>query len=58
MQVLGEYWPVGGEYSVIAVAEADSVAPILATIAAWEDVLKVTVTPALTPEEGLRLAEA
>lgn len=57
MQVLAEYWPVGGEYSVITVAEADSVAPILAAITAWEDVFTFTVTPALSAEEGLRLAE-
>jgi hypothetical protein len=57
MQVVTEYWPVGGEYSVITVAEADNIAPITAAITAWEDVLDITVTPPLTVEEGLRLAE-
>ncbi len=57
IHLVAEYWPQGGEYGVIIIAEADSIAPIMAALVAWEDVFQITVTPAVTAEEGLRLAQ-
>jgi len=57
MRAVAEYWPIGGEYTVITIAEADSIAPIMAVVTAWADVFDFTVTPAVTAEEGLRLAQ-
>jgi uncharacterized protein with GYD domain len=57
MRVLAEYWPIGGEYAVIAIVEGEDIAPAMATVAAWSDVLDTTITPAVTAEEGLRLAQ-
>jgi hypothetical protein len=57
LRAVAEYWPQGGEYAVISICEADSVAPIMATLAVWEDLLEFTVTPAVTAAEGLRLAQ-
>ena len=57
IRVVGEYWPVGGEYAVVTIAEADNLAPVMAAIGAWSDVFDFTITPAVTAEEGLRLAQ-
>ena len=56
-RLVAEYWPIGGEYTVITIAEADSIAPLMAAIVAWADVFDFTVHPAVTAEEGLRLAQ-
>ena len=53
---VAEYWLQIPEPSVISVFEADSIAPIMATIAAWDDLFTWTVTPAITAEEGLKIA--
>jgi hypothetical protein len=55
MRVLGEYWPVGGEYSVLTIAEGDSIETMLAATVPWQDFFDFTITPAVTAEEGLRL---
>ena len=57
MRVMAEYWPIGGEYAVVIVAEADSIAPIMMAIASWDDVFDFTITPAVTAQEGLELAK-
>ncbi len=55
MRILAEYWPVGGEYTVITIAEGDNIAPAIQAITAWRDAFDFTVTPAVTAEEGLKL---
>ena len=54
---VAEYWPQGCEYHVISICEADNVAPIMATLGEWDDVFVWTVAPAVTAEEGMRLAQ-
>ncbi len=53
---IAEYWPQGGDVDVVAIFEADDVAPIMATLSAWEDVFDFSVAPAVTAEEGMQLA--
>lgn len=55
--VVAEYWLQTTNPQVVAIFEADSVAPILAVTAAWGDVFDITVVPAVTAEEGLQLAQ-
>ena len=57
MRVVAEYWLQGTDPNVITIAEADSIAPIMAAISAWDDVLDITVVPAVTAEEGLQMAQ-
>ena len=52
-----EYWLQTGDPAVIAIYEADSVAPIMAITAERGDVFDITVVPAVTEEEGLELAK-
>jgi hypothetical protein len=54
---VAEYWLQSADPTVVAIFEADSVAPIMATIADWGDVFDITVVPAVTAEEGLQLAQ-
>ncbi len=54
LSVHGEYW-LQGTPSVIVVFATDDVAPIFEMGLAWGDVFDITVTPAITPEEGLRI---
>ena len=54
-----ELWIATGSPAVVTVVEAEDPARITAIKAAWDDVFKVTVSPAMTPDEGLGLeAEA
>jgi hypothetical protein len=55
MHVLGEYWPVGGEYAVLTIAEGDSIEAMMAATSDWVDLFDFTITPAVTAEEGLRI---
>jgi len=57
MRMVAEYWLQTSDPAVITVAEADSVAPIMAAVAQWDDVFDITVVPAVTAEEGLQLAQ-
>ena len=57
MNVLAEYWPLGGEYSVITIVDGDSVARMMTAIIAWDDVFDFTITPAVEAKEELRFAQ-
>jgi hypothetical protein len=57
VRVVAEYWLQTADPTVISIFEADSVAPIMATLADWGDVFDITVVPAITAEEGLQLAQ-
>ena len=53
---IAEYWLQTNTPHVILVYEADNIAPIMATSMPWADLLDITVVPAVTAEEGLKLA--
>jgi hypothetical protein len=57
MRMVAEYWPMTTEAAVIAVAEADNVAPIMRAIVEWDDLFDLTVVPAMTAEQGLEVAK-
>jgi hypothetical protein len=55
-----EYWLQTTDPSlpnVVATYEADSVEPILALVADWDDHFHITVVPAITAEDGLKVVE-
>jgi hypothetical protein len=55
LKVIAEYWPLSGEYQVVTVFSAETVAPIMEVEFEWDDVFDMTVTPAVSAEEGLRI---
>jgi hypothetical protein len=57
VEAVAEYWLQSADPTVVSVFEADSVAPILAVTSEWGDEFDITVVPAVTGEEGLKLAQ-
>jgi hypothetical protein len=55
LKVIAEYWPLSGEYQVVTVFTAETVAPIMEVEFEWDDVFDMTVTPAVSADEGLRI---
>jgi hypothetical protein len=52
-----EYWLQSSEVNVVAVFEADTIAPIMAITSEWGDEFDITVVPAVTSQEGLKLVQ-
>ena len=57
LRVLGEYWLMSGDPALVLICEADDAGAILSAITEWDDVLDLTVIPAITAEQGLTLAK-
>ena len=55
VKVIAEYWPMSGEYQVVTVFSAETIAPIMEVEFEWNDVFDITVVPAVSAEEGLRI---
>jgi len=53
---VAEYWLQNNAPRVITIFEADNIAPIMAATAPWTDLFEITVVPAITAEEGLKIA--
>jgi hypothetical protein len=52
---VAEYWLVSAEHTVVTIFTADTFAPIQELQFEWNDVFDVTVFPAVSAEEGLRI---
>ncbi len=57
MKLVAEYWLQTDNPKIITVVEADSCAPMMAAVSAWDDVFSWTVVPAVTAEQGLEIAK-
>jgi hypothetical protein len=53
VEVLGEYWSVGGPPQVISIFDADNAVALSVNSVVWMDALTVEVFPVVTWEEGL-----
>lgn len=56
-RLLGEYWLQADDPNVISIVETESLAPVTASLSAWDDLFSFTVIPAVTAEEGLQFAK-
>ena len=56
-RLVAEYWLLNNDPQIISIVEADSIAPVMAALVEWGDVLEGTTVPAVTLEEGLQLAK-
>ena len=54
---IAEYWLQTASPSVVSIFEADNIAPIMAATAEWGDVFDISVYPAITASDGLKLAK-
>jgi hypothetical protein len=57
MKLVAEYWLPNNTPHVIVVFEADNYATIMAANMPWADIFDFSVFPAITGEEGLKLAK-
>jgi hypothetical protein len=55
LKVIAEYWPMSGEYQVVTVFAAETIAPLMEVEFEWNDAFDITVTPAISADEGLRV---
>jgi hypothetical protein len=55
--VVAEYWLQTQDPNVITVFEADGIAPIMAATGPWDDVFDFTIVPAVSAEDGLKIAQ-
>jgi hypothetical protein len=53
---IAEYWLMNNTPCVISIDEADNIAPLMAATVPWMDIFDITVVPAVSQEEGLKLA--
>jgi hypothetical protein len=52
---IAEYWPMSAEYQVISVFSAENVSAIMELELEWNDVFDISVSPAVSADEGLRI---
>ena len=57
IKMIGEYWLQEAPARVVGISEADSPAALFLVTPAWGDLFDIDIIPALTAEEGLRLAQ-
>lgn len=57
MKPVAEFWLQNSTPHIIVAFEADNIAQLMATNMPWRDLCDITVTPAITGEEGLKLAK-
>lgn len=55
IKLIAEYWLQHPDMTVVAVFEADSIAPILAVNTEWSEAFSWTTVPAITAEDGIAL---
>jgi hypothetical protein len=53
--MIAEYWPVSADYQVVTVFAAETIAPVMQIEFEWNDVFDISVFPAVSAEEGLRV---
>lgn len=56
-RIVAEYWLMSEQPNVILIIEGDSIAALMASIAAWDDVYDITIVPAMTADAGIALAQ-
>lgn len=56
LKLIGEYWRTA-EPELVAIFETDIPDPLLALNVEWGDFFQLSITPALTPEEGLAIGQ-
>jgi hypothetical protein len=55
LRLIAEYWPLSEEVQVVSIFSAESFAPVMELDFEWNDVFDISVSPAISAEEGLRI---
>jgi hypothetical protein len=57
LKPVAEYLLPSASPTVISIAEADDIGPVMAATSAWDDVISWTVLPAVTSEQAMEMAK-
>jgi hypothetical protein len=52
---IAEYWPESKDIQVVSIFSADEFGPIMELVAEWNDVFDISVHPAVSAEDGMRI---
>ena len=52
---IAEYWPSADQVQVVTIFAAETFAPVMELEFEWNDVFDITICPAVSAEEGLRI---
>jgi hypothetical protein len=57
IKVIAEYWLQHDNPHTVVIFQADSFAPMMASSMVWREIFDITIVPAITGEEGLKIAK-
>jgi hypothetical protein len=52
---IAEYWPVAEQVQAVTIFASDTFAPVMELQLEWDDVFEISIFPAVSAEEGLRI---
>jgi len=52
---IAEYWPLSSDAQVVSIFEAETFESVMELVFEWNDVWDISVSPAVSAEEGLRI---
>lgn len=52
---IAEYWPTDDEVQVVTIFAAETFAPVMELQFEWNDVFDISISPAVSAEDGLRI---
>jgi hypothetical protein len=52
---IAEYWPLSADAQVVSIFSAEQMESVLELFFEWNDVFDISVSPAVSAEEGLRI---
>ena len=55
IKVISEYWPMAASPQVVSIFSANDSADVMSLVFEWNDVFDITIHPAVSAEEGLRV---
>jgi hypothetical protein len=55
---IAEYWPMSGDVQVVSIFSAESFEPIMELELEWSDIFDISVSPAVSADEGLQVGGA
>jgi hypothetical protein len=58
VKLVAEAWPMSPAPAVVSIFETDDISTIMQITFAWGDVFDISVYPAVSAEEGLRIGAA
>ena len=55
INVIAEYWPIGGPPQVVSIINTEDTAAMMQLLFEWSDVFDITILPAVSADDGLKI---